>query len=119
MQEVVRKCDATVGKNANKCGERVPNDKPLTFAVEGVHYEADLCDKHRAAFLDSVAPYTDLARPVSTRSGSAVRAVLKGKRGVFTTKDVRQWLKEQGRDVSPSGRLPNEFIEEYKAAHGG
>lgn len=35
----------------------------------------------------------------------------------FATRDVRAWLRAQGRDVAESGRLPNELIEEYRREH--
>jgi hypothetical protein len=41
---------------------------------------------------------------------------MKGKKGAFTTKDVREWLQAQGRDVAPSGRLPEAVLKEYERA---
>lgn len=116
-EEIVRKCDREIGKKGNRCGQRVPEDKPYPFTVEGVNYEADLCERHQRELADCLAPFVAISRPVSSRTGTAVRKALKGKSGVFTTKDVRNWLREQGREVAPSGRLPNELIQEYVAAH--
>lgn len=116
-EEIVRKCDKPIGKKGNKCGERVPDDTPYTYTLEGVNYEADLCERHIGDLRGCMAPFVAVSRPVSSRSGTTVRKALRGKQGVFTTKDVRNWLREQGRDVAPSGRLPNELIEEYVAAH--
>lgn len=119
MEETVRKCDAPVGRKGNHCGEHVPDGKPFLFTVGGVEYAADLCDKHREAFRDAISVYVEVAHPVRTRNGAAVRAAIKGGKAgvVFTTKDVRTWLQAQGRDVPGSGRLSNALIEEYKAAH--
>jgi hypothetical protein len=36
-----------------------------------------------------------------------------------TTTDVRQWLRDQGREVSDRGKLPRALHAEYEAAHGG
>lgn len=119
MEEVVRRCDTPVGRKGGTCGERIPEDRPFVFTVDGVEYAADLCDKHREAFKEAISVYMQVARPVRTRAGSAVRAAIRGQNGVFTTKDVRAWLREQGRDVAGSGRLPQELIEEYKIAHAG
>lgn len=117
MEEVTRKCDMPKGTKGNTCGQRVPGDEPMQFNVGGVEYHADLCEQHRAAFSQALVPFIAIARPVSTRNGPAIRKALRGRQGVFTTADVRKWLREEGREVSPTGRLPQEVIAEYEAAH--
>lgn len=122
MQEIVHRCDMPVGKSGNPCGERVPDDAPTDFGLLGQAYEADLCERHRGDLIKAMEKYVEIAKPASAPRNrpaprrNGVRAVLKGKKGVFTQKDVREWLREQGRDVASSGRLPNELIEEYKQA---
>src|SRR6059058_1140286 len=118
MQE--RTCDMPTGSKGNRCAQRVPNDEPFTFGFGGAEYEADLCEKHQNAFATAVKDFTALATESeggtnsrATKNSGSVRKVLKGKGGVFTTKDVREWLAAQGREVAPSGRLPNTLIEEY------
>jgi hypothetical protein len=58
-----------------------------------------------------------VAHKAQRREGTSVREALQGKKGAFTTKDVRNWLKEQNREVPETGRLPNEVIREYQEAH--
>jgi hypothetical protein len=87
------------------------------FTVENLSYQLDLCDEHKESFSNYMEVLVEISEAVGSRTGSTVRKALKGKKGVFTTKDVRLWLQEQGRDVAPTGRLPNELIEEYKRAH--
>jgi hypothetical protein len=118
MQEIVRLCDMPVnqkGGGSAPHGQKVTGE-PTQFSVGGTGYEVDLCVTHRSEFDKALAPFIEAASPIS-RTGTAVRKALKGKKGGFTTKDVRKWLSEQGREVAPSGRLPNELIEEYKTAH--
>ena len=121
MQEVVRRCDMPMkrkGGGTGPCGERVPGDTPQTFALDGTQYEGDFCEKHQGELRNCLAPYIEVARENRSRTAQNVRASLKGRgKGTFTTKDVRKWLEEQGREVAPSGRLPNELIEEFRAAH--
>lgn len=120
MQEIIRRCDLPVkrGRETAPHGEVVSDDLPTSFALEGVAYESDLCDEHKQELRDCLAKFIAASTEVrSSSGGSGVRRALKGKKGGFTTKDVRQWMQEQGRDVAPSGRLPNEVIEEYRAAH--
>ncbi|MDT7655169.1 MAG: hypothetical protein QOI36_6580 [Pseudonocardiales bacterium] len=116
MQEVVRRCDYLIGTKGNPCGERLPEDKPTPFTYDLVEYEADLCEKHRVDYAKAMTPFVTIARPVRTRAGTAVRKAMKGKKGAFTTKDVREWLQAQGRDVAPSGRLPEAVLKEYERA---
>ena len=114
MQEIIRRCDMPVKKRGDSapCGD--PGEE-RSFALDSAAYTADLCDRHHKELSDSMAPFIAVGTP--SRSGQAIRGALKGKKGAFTTKEVRRWLESQGRDVAPSGRLPNELIEEYKAAH--
>lgn len=114
MQEVVRRCDRSIGTKGNRCGERVPNDEPTSFGYRGVTYELDLCEKHQSDLDGVLEPFLHMAEPTTTKNSGAVRRAMRGKKGAFTTKDVREWLQAQGRDVAPSGRLPNSLIEEYK-----
>ena len=116
-QEVVRHCDMPVGKKGNTCGERVPDDEPMLFSFEGQDLEVDLCERHREVMARAFAPFVAIAKSKQTPARKSVRQVLQGKSGKFTTKDVRRWLQEQGREVAPSGRLPNELIQEYVDAH--
>lgn len=114
-QEVLRNCDYPVDKQGTACGERVPNDKPTTFTLRDDQFETDLCEQHIETLDACLQPFIGVSRAV--RRGSTLHTVLRGKRGTFTTSDVRQWLREQGKDVAPSGRLPEQFIQDYVAAH--
>lgn len=120
-EEIIRKCDYPVGRgrNVHPHGELI--GEPTRFRVDTKEYVADICDEHKAEMLEALKPFMQIAR----KAGSALprnargRAVMRAKGGVtFTSKDVRQWLIDEGRDVGQSGRIPNAQIEEYKAAHG-
>lgn len=113
-QEIIRRCDKVTKDKV--CGELVADGNPTSFMINAVSYEMDLCERHYAEFTAALEPYMHVAQPTKAKQGSTVRKALKGKTGTFTTKDVRKWLVEQGRDVSPTGRIPNSLIDEYKAA---
>lgn len=116
MQEVIRRCDYKI--KGKPCGQRVPEDSPTTFVLSAVTYQMDLCGEHATEFSKALDPFLHIAEPTKARTGKAVRQAIKGKKGTFTTKDVRQWLVDNGREVSPTGRIPNSMIEEYKTAVG-
>lgn len=120
MADVVNKaCDVKVRRGSKKvaCGKAVPNNEPTPVTIGTTKYLMDLCEEHQAAMMSALEPYTSVASDVQQRRGTVVRKAIQGKRGAFTTKDVRNWLKEQGREVTETGRLPNEVIQEYVEAH--
>jgi hypothetical protein len=115
MQEVIHRCDAPRGLSGSTrrpCGERVPNNEPLSIVVNGTRYQADLCKEHQDQLLAAISLYV---RPVRNDQG---RAVYEGAGGHYATKDVRAWAIARGYEVAGSGRLPNELHEEYRRAHG-
>lgn len=122
--EIIKKCDFRVGRgrNIHPHGVTVEGNEATTFRIGGVEYSADLCSEHRAAMLECLQPFIAISkrtgRSYSPRNARG-RMVMRAKGGVtFTTKDVRRWLEEQGREVPNTGRLANEIIEEYKVANG-
>lgn len=122
MDEVVKKCDFRVGrgKTAKPHGITVESGESTKYRVDGVEYTADLCDEHRAAMTEILAPFLEVSRRVGrvTAKNARGRVVMRAKGGVtFTTKDVRVWLEEQGKAVPATGRIPNALIDEYKDAH--
>ena len=56
---------------------------------------------------------------IRIRSCPGWRKLMKTRRGAFTTKDVRAWLKSQPgyEDVGDTGRIPERLIELYVDAH--
>lgn len=107
------------GKADNVCGQPVPDDEPTPVTLGTTRYLIDLCAEHQEALKADLLPYTSLAHDTQQRRGTAVRKAIQGKAGAFTTKDVREWLKAQGRPVTDTGRLSNDLIQEYQEAHNG
>jgi hypothetical protein len=125
VEQVQRFCDLPKkvrGGGTKPHGERVPNDEPTTFAFRGVEYEVDLCAEDQAALQEALQPYIDISKkaqpvtPARLRNGRG-RLVHRTQSAAFTSKDVRNWLAEQGRPVAPSGRISKGLIAEYEKAH--
>jgi hypothetical protein len=114
-----RFCDFVriTGRKKEGCGKPVPNDEPTAVTVGTTRYLMDLCAEHQEGLDQALQPYVSVAHKAQRREGTNVREALQGKKGAFTTKDVRNWLKEQNREVPETGRLPNEVIREYQEAH--
>jgi hypothetical protein len=125
VEQVQRFCDLDVtskrGSASKKCGKRVPDDQPITFEINNKRYEVDLCEEHQADLMARLEPFIEIGKAVRvvprTQRDGRGRLIHQGKAQKFTSKDVRVWLEEQGRDVSSSGRIAKTLIEEYEAAH--
>ncbi|MFE9525130.1 histone-like nucleoid-structuring protein Lsr2 [Streptomyces sp. NPDC006631] len=112
-------CDVKIkrGKNEVECGKPVPNDEATTLTYGTTRFEMDLCADHIADLESKISPFTSIAHAAQKRTNTAVRKAIAGKRGkAFTTADVREWLRAQGREVSSTGRLPDNLLREYQDA---
>ncbi|MFJ6508697.1 histone-like nucleoid-structuring protein Lsr2 [Streptomyces sp. NPDC091879] len=116
---VMKKCDFKVTRNRAKasCGQDVPNNEATPVTVGTTRFLMDLCQEHIDKMHAALEPFTSVAHDAQKRTGTQVRKAIRGKRGAFTTADVRKWLQEQGREVSSTGRLPGDLIREYEDAH--
>lgn len=72
----------------------------------------------RRALDEFLAPYLEHARRVSdgTRAGRGRRPPRQTR---SDTEAIRRWAREQGYQVSDRGRLPNDVVAAYQAAHSG
>lgn len=116
---VMKKCDFKVTRKREKvaCGQDVPNNEATPVTLGTTRYLMDLCQDHIDALNAAVDPFISIAHDAQKRVGTQVTKAIQGKRGAFTAQDVRKWMKEQGREVSETGRLPENLIREYQDAH--
>lgn len=116
--QVTITCDQLVDGHA--CGTPVPDNKSTTLSLNGVAWEADLCIQHRQPLANLVIEWGYLLRPLTTAykpvSGN-YRAKYHAGHKSFTARDVREWLREQGREVPESGRLKEAIMNEFMEAH--
>ena len=90
----------------------------VSFGLDGSSYEIDLNDGNAAALREALSGYVGHARKVTggarrgRRSGSAASSSAGS-----NTKDVREWAKSQGMDVSERGRISADVQQAYDAAH--
>lgn len=89
----------------------------VSFGLDGTSYEIDLNDSNAAALREALSGYVGHARKVvgGTRRG---RRTSSGSAGsASNTKDVREWAKSQGMEVSERGRISADVQQAYDAAH--
>ena len=92
----------------------------VSFALDGTSYEIDLTAENAAEMRDAFARYVGHARKVSSsrRGGSGRRTSTASSSGSgANTKDIRDWAREKGMEVSERGRISAEVREAYDAAH--
>ena len=100
----------------------------VEYAIDGVTYEIDLSSDHAETLREVFAPYIAAAR----RTGGRARTGVAGRRrspsggGAVASaagrsrealKAIREWAKGNGWSVSDRGRLPNNVVDAYDAAH--
>jgi hypothetical protein len=113
-------CDFKVkhGRKTEPCGQDVPNNEATAITVGTTRYFMDLCLDHQQLMVGALEPFTSIAHNTEKRIGTQVLKAIKGRGGqTFTAADVRVWLKEQGREISSTGRIPVDLIREFEAAH--
>lgn len=111
-------------------GEEAEDITTVEFALDGVTYEIDLDDKNSARLRDALAEYVAAARRTGgrrsnggrRRSGAGTgtpRATSPGGYDRETSKQIREWAKAQGFEVSDRGRVPNNVVEAWEAQRKG
>lgn len=83
----------------------------ITYGLDGVTYEIDLNDKNATKLRDSLNDWVSKSRRVGGRArrGTAARN--------NNTREIREWAQKNGHQLGDRGRIPNEIIEAYNAAH--
>ena len=87
----------------------------VTFGLDGTSYEIDLNDANAAALREALSGYVGHARKSS--GGSRRRKSAGSSTSSSNTKDVREWAKSQGMEVSERGRISADVQQAYDAAH--
>lgn len=101
----------------------------VPFALDGVEYEIDLTRENAEDLREIFAPYIAAGRRTGGRRASSTgrsRSSTRSSspsgsgplaRGREALKAIRDWAKSEGWAVSDRGRLPNNVVEAYDAAH--
>ena len=89
-------------------------DETVSFALDGTSYEIDLNEKNAAKLRDALSGYIGHARKVSTtRKRRSSSSTSSGP----SARELRDWARSNGYEVSDRGRVPAEVREAFEAAH--
>jgi hypothetical protein len=92
-------------------------DETVTFGLDGTTYEIDLSSKNAAKLRDAVALYVGHARKVGARrSGGGGRRGTTAGNGP-SAREIREWARSNGWNLSDRGRVAAEVRQAYDAAH--
>ena len=99
-------------------GRPIPDGKGETvrFGLDNRDYEIDLSDKNAAKLRDNLAQYVGAARKVGGGRGRRSRGGT-ARADRVQIQAVREWARGQGYKVSDRGRIPQEVMDAYNAAH--
>lgn len=84
----------------------------INFGLDGSTYEIDLSDENAAALREALAGYIGAGRRVSGARRQPKRSTLGP-----SSREVRDWARSNGHEVSDRGRVPAELMAAYAAAH--
>lgn len=90
-------------------------EETVTFGLDGASYEIDLSDANASALREALAPYVGHARKLGggRRAAGGRRSASNGP----TAREVREWARENGWELSDRGRVSAEVRQAYDAAH--
>lgn len=97
-------------------GESTKDVSTVSFGFAGRQFEIDLSAKNRGKLEKALEPYIAVARPV--RGGSGKKSSRGGGGSGVDTKAVREWANANGIELAPRGRIPQNVVDQWKAATG-
>ena len=89
----------------------------VSFGLDGTTYEIDLNDANAASLREALSGYVGHARKVTGGGRRTRRSSGGSSSSSSNTKDVREWAKGQGMEVSERGRISADVQQAYDAAH--
>ena len=97
-------------------GDELGEDgQTVKFGFLGADYEIDLSQSEADEFANTIQKYVEAGRRVGGRRQSGVGNTTR--RDPSQTKAIKAWLDEQGIDYPKRGRLPQDLVEQWEAAH--
>ena len=96
--------------------DNTPASRTVTFALDNKSYQIDLSDANYDKLEAALAPFVAKGTRITRQKGSAPAATATAV-SRSATGEVRKWAKAQGHAVPERGRIPNDILALYEAAH--
>ncbi|MFF0546356.1 histone-like nucleoid-structuring protein Lsr2 [Nocardia thailandica] len=88
----------------------------VTFALDGASYEIDLSAANAAALREAFAPWIAKARKVGRTASTGAKQAAGRSPAPRNVRQIREWARTQGIDVSSRGRVSAEIVDAYLQA---
>jgi hypothetical protein len=88
-----------------------------TFSLDGVSYSIDLSEKNAGKLRDALAPYVEAGTRVGAPSAARRRTASSGPSASDRLQAIRGWAQSNGYTVGDRGRIKQDIVEAYDAAH--
>lgn len=101
-------------------GSEMPEPNTVRFGIDGTEFEIDLTGKNEDALRKVLAPYITAGRPVRAERPQGRRGGARGVSRAMTREksgEIRRWAKSNGLQVSERGRIGENVIRQFEAAH--
>ena len=86
----------------------------VSFGLDGTSYEIDLSEKNAAKLREALAGYVGHARKAGrAKTGRSKAAASSGP----SARELRDWARSNGYEVSDRGRVPEEVRQAFEAAN--
>ena len=85
----------------------------VSFGLDGTSYEIDLSEKNAAKLREALAGYVGHARKSGRAKGRTKAATNSGP----SARELRDWARSNGYEVSDRGRVPEEVRQAFEAAN--
>ena len=90
----------------------------ITFGLDGQTYTIDLNARNAKALRKAFAPYVASGRQAKAGKPSRGRSRRRTAGGsAASSRDVREWARSQGIQIADRGRIPNDLVAKFQAAH--
>ncbi|UKA68358.1 Lsr2 family protein [Arthrobacter sp. FW306-05-C] len=90
-------------------------NETITFGLDGSEYEIDLNEAHASELRSALERFAHAGRRIS--GGRRRPTERKSGGSGVDTKAVRMWALDNGLKVNTRGRIQQEILEKYQAAH--
>lgn len=96
----------------------------ITFGIDGYVYEIDLSLEHEKELREGIKEFVGAATRLGNWSlkdgrGAIQPATRRAPVGMNRERNraIREWAEQQGKRVSPRGRIPQAIVDEFHKAH--
>lgn len=99
-------------------------NETVKFGLDGVQYEIDLSAQNADKLRAALQPYVDAGSRIGRLPGNIGGRVSPSRRRGAQSVDreqnkaIRKWARNQGKQISDRGRIPEDIVAEYHTSAG-